>query len=256
MKIAIPTESHDGERRVAASPDTVKAYVKKGLEVDVQAGAGAGSSISDDAFAAAGAKIVKRGGQGRRYRPDRPPALGKASEGDEERCHPHGRPRALWRQGRPRGHRQGRRHRLRHGADAAHHPRAGDGRAVVPGQPRRLQGRDRCRGPFRPRLPDDDDGGRHRAGRPRCSSWASASRACRRSPRRAASAPSSRPPTCARPPRSRSKSLGAKFVCRRGEDARRPPAAMPRKCRRSTRPSRPRWSPSTSRSRTSSSPRR
>ena len=63
MKIAIPTESHDGERRVAASPDTVKAYVKKGLEVDVQAGAGAGSSISDDAFAAAGAKIVKEAGK-------------------------------------------------------------------------------------------------------------------------------------------------------------------------------------------------
>ena len=34
----------------------------------------------------------------------------------------------------------------------------------------------------------------------------------------------------------------------------RPPAATPRKCRRSTRPSRPRWSPNTSRSRTSSSP--
>jgi NAD(P) transhydrogenase subunit alpha len=63
MKIAIPTESHDGERRVAASPDTVKAYVKKGLEVDVQAGAGAGSSISDEAFAAAGAKIVKDAGK-------------------------------------------------------------------------------------------------------------------------------------------------------------------------------------------------
>ena len=59
MKLAVPTETQAGESRVAASPDTVKAYVKKGLEVLVQAGAGAGAFISDDAFAAAGAKIVK-----------------------------------------------------------------------------------------------------------------------------------------------------------------------------------------------------
>ena len=61
MKLAIPTETQAGERRVAASPDTVKAYVKKGLEVSVQSGAGAGAFISDDAYAAAGAKIVKDG---------------------------------------------------------------------------------------------------------------------------------------------------------------------------------------------------
>ncbi len=59
MLIAIPTESHPGEARVAASPDTVKAYVKKGLKVIVQAGAGAGSHIADDAYAAVGAKIVR-----------------------------------------------------------------------------------------------------------------------------------------------------------------------------------------------------
>ena len=61
MKIAIPTETQVGESRVAASPDTVKAYVKKGAEVWVQAGAGKGASISDDAFAAAGAKITPDG---------------------------------------------------------------------------------------------------------------------------------------------------------------------------------------------------
>jgi len=59
MKLAIPTESQPGESRVAASPDTVKAYVKKGLEVLVEAGAGAGAFISDDAFSAAGAKVGK-----------------------------------------------------------------------------------------------------------------------------------------------------------------------------------------------------
>jgi H+-translocating NAD(P) transhydrogenase subunit alpha len=59
MKIAVPLETHPGEARCAASPDTVKAYIKKGATVAVQAGAGAGSHISDDAFKAAGADIVK-----------------------------------------------------------------------------------------------------------------------------------------------------------------------------------------------------
>jgi H+-translocating NAD(P) transhydrogenase subunit alpha len=59
MKIAVPLETQHGEARVAASPDTVKAYLKKGAQVAVQSGAGLGSNISDDAFAAAGATIVK-----------------------------------------------------------------------------------------------------------------------------------------------------------------------------------------------------
>jgi NAD(P) transhydrogenase subunit alpha len=61
MKIAIPTETQLGESRVAASPDTVKNYIKKGAEVWVQAGAGKGASIPDEAFAAAGAKITQNG---------------------------------------------------------------------------------------------------------------------------------------------------------------------------------------------------
>ena len=59
MKIAVSAETHPGESRVAATPDTVKAFVKKGIEVAVEAGAGAGAFISDDAFAGAGAKIAK-----------------------------------------------------------------------------------------------------------------------------------------------------------------------------------------------------
>ena len=59
MKIAVPLESAAGESRVAISPDAVKAYVKKGLTVCVEQGAGAGSFMSDDAFKAAGAKIAK-----------------------------------------------------------------------------------------------------------------------------------------------------------------------------------------------------
>src|SRR5688572_15025624 len=59
MLIAIPAETQPGEARVAASADTVKAFLKKGLQVAVQTGAGSGSHIADAAFAASGARIVK-----------------------------------------------------------------------------------------------------------------------------------------------------------------------------------------------------
>ncbi len=59
MKIAVPAESVSGESRCAVSVDAVKAYVKKGLQVAVQSGAGVGSNISDDQYKAAGAAIGK-----------------------------------------------------------------------------------------------------------------------------------------------------------------------------------------------------
>jgi NAD(P) transhydrogenase subunit alpha len=58
MKIAVPAEQAPGEARVAATPDTVKAYVRKGADVAVETGAGRGSFIPDDQFAAAGATIA------------------------------------------------------------------------------------------------------------------------------------------------------------------------------------------------------
>ena len=58
IKIAIPKERRPGEKRVAASPDTVKKFVALGLEVAVEAGAGDGAAIPDDAFAAAGATMA------------------------------------------------------------------------------------------------------------------------------------------------------------------------------------------------------
>jgi NAD(P) transhydrogenase subunit alpha len=58
MKIGVLAEQSPGERRVAISPDSVKAYVKKGASVAVQSGAGAQSFISDEKFAEAGASIV------------------------------------------------------------------------------------------------------------------------------------------------------------------------------------------------------
>ncbi|AWB07603.1 Re/Si-specific NAD(P)(+) transhydrogenase subunit alpha (plasmid) [Azospirillum humicireducens] len=58
MKIAIPRERRPGERRVAASPETVKKLKTLGLDVVVESGAGLGSSITDSAFEAAGAAIA------------------------------------------------------------------------------------------------------------------------------------------------------------------------------------------------------
>ncbi len=59
MQIGIPAETRGGETRVAATPETVKKYTAKGFHtVLVQSGAGAGASIPDDAYQAAGATIV------------------------------------------------------------------------------------------------------------------------------------------------------------------------------------------------------
>jgi len=58
MKIAIPRERRPGESRVAASPDTVKKFVALGFEVAIEAGAGLGADMTDEAFAAAGATIA------------------------------------------------------------------------------------------------------------------------------------------------------------------------------------------------------
>ena len=58
MKISIVRERRPQERRVAASPDSVKRLAGMGVEVLVESGAGAGSAFPDQAYAAAGAKVV------------------------------------------------------------------------------------------------------------------------------------------------------------------------------------------------------
>jgi NAD(P) transhydrogenase subunit alpha len=58
MKIAIPKERREFERRVAATPETVKKFVGLHCEVVVEAGAGIGAAISDAEYEAAGASIA------------------------------------------------------------------------------------------------------------------------------------------------------------------------------------------------------
>src|SRR6478735_2101719 len=58
MKIGIPKEIRPGERRVAATPDTVSRLLKLGFEVQVESQAGAGASFSDADYAAIGASVL------------------------------------------------------------------------------------------------------------------------------------------------------------------------------------------------------
>ena len=57
MRISVPAETRPGETRVAATPETVKKLAVK-HEVLVQSGAGLAASVTDEAYVAAGARIV------------------------------------------------------------------------------------------------------------------------------------------------------------------------------------------------------
>jgi H+-translocating NAD(P) transhydrogenase subunit alpha len=60
VRIAVVKESTAGEKRVSATPETVKKFAGLGAEVAVETGAGSGASISDQAYIDAGAKIGDR----------------------------------------------------------------------------------------------------------------------------------------------------------------------------------------------------
>jgi NAD(P) transhydrogenase subunit alpha len=59
MLAAVPKESAPGERRVALVPDVVKALVKLGLEIAVEAGAGDAAGASDEAWERAGVRVER-----------------------------------------------------------------------------------------------------------------------------------------------------------------------------------------------------
>ncbi|GAB2765759.1 Re/Si-specific NAD(P)(+) transhydrogenase subunit alpha [Terrabacter koreensis] len=60
MQIGVPRETRARETRVAATPKTVEALVGLGYDVAVETGAGDRASFSDEAYAAAGARVVDR----------------------------------------------------------------------------------------------------------------------------------------------------------------------------------------------------
>jgi NAD(P) transhydrogenase subunit alpha len=61
VRIAVLKESAAGERRVAATPETVRKFIGLGACVAVEAGAGEGANIASDDYVAAGATVGPRG---------------------------------------------------------------------------------------------------------------------------------------------------------------------------------------------------
>ncbi|MGH2993349.1 MAG: Re/Si-specific NAD(P)(+) transhydrogenase subunit alpha [Solirubrobacterales bacterium] len=61
MKVGVPKESAEGERRVALIPDVVRSLTERELEVAVEAGAGEGSGHPDAEYEEAGARVGSAG---------------------------------------------------------------------------------------------------------------------------------------------------------------------------------------------------
>ncbi len=57
MKIVVPRETREGERRVALVPESCKKLIGKGVDVAVQSGAGESAHFLDEAYRAVGAAI-------------------------------------------------------------------------------------------------------------------------------------------------------------------------------------------------------
>ena len=60
----VPRELAPGEKRVAATPETVKRLKAKGVSLKVESGAGLAAGFRDDDFAAVGAELRAAGAVG------------------------------------------------------------------------------------------------------------------------------------------------------------------------------------------------
>ena len=60
MRVGVPKESAENERRVSLSPDVAKKLIKKGLEVTLESGAGLSAGFLNEDYEKVGAKIVDR----------------------------------------------------------------------------------------------------------------------------------------------------------------------------------------------------
>jgi len=58
MLIGVPLETAAGETRVAITPETAKKLKAQGHTLRIQSGAGVAASVTDEAYAAAGAEIM------------------------------------------------------------------------------------------------------------------------------------------------------------------------------------------------------
>ena len=58
MKIGIPKEIHQGEKRVATTPEAATQIIKLGFSVSIESGAGLNADISDEAYKQVGVEII------------------------------------------------------------------------------------------------------------------------------------------------------------------------------------------------------
>jgi NAD(P) transhydrogenase subunit alpha len=58
MKIGVFKEIHEGEKRVATTPEAAAQIIKLGFSVSIESGAGVGANFSDEAYKAVGVEIV------------------------------------------------------------------------------------------------------------------------------------------------------------------------------------------------------
>ena len=63
MRIGVPKETAEGERRVALVPEVVERMSGDGVEILVESGAGAGALLPDELFEQAGARIASDSGE-------------------------------------------------------------------------------------------------------------------------------------------------------------------------------------------------
>jgi len=58
MRVCVPKEIREGEKRVALVPDVISKLIKLGYEVAIESGAGLHSQASDDHYRSAGASVI------------------------------------------------------------------------------------------------------------------------------------------------------------------------------------------------------
>ena len=58
MRVAVPKERREGEKRVALVPDVISKLTRLGYEVVIESGAGLHAQASDELYQAAGAAVV------------------------------------------------------------------------------------------------------------------------------------------------------------------------------------------------------
>ena len=170
MIVVATTAENGDETRVALSPETAKKLKSLGCEVRIQAGAGGRSYFLDQAFAEAGAKVLPSAAEAL----DGADIVLKVRRPSAEDIGAIKRGAVLAAMLDPYSGREGIDALAGAGINAfsmEFMPRITraqvDGRAVLAGEPRRLQGGGRCGRAFRARFADDDDRRRHRSRRAR-----------------------------------------------------------------------------------------